>query len=143
MRFDSHRVVHGAVLDAPAVTGTKAALHPTLAPDEICATIEIKINDVKPVMAGTRLCRIELVNRGTSLANLDARIHRDGVLVAQAHGNHAIFKPRPARVARGRPVRASSFCRKAAAGCSGWESGQTVDARERFRDVSGRCSVFC
>lgn len=97
MHFNPHRVVHGAVLYALADTGMGAALYPTLAPDEICATIEIKINYFKPVMAGTLLCRTELVNRGKSVANLEARIHLDGVLVAQANGNYAIFKPRPAR----------------------------------------------
>lgn len=94
--FNPHQVVHGAVLYALADTGMGAALYPTLAPGEICATIEIKINYFKPVPGGTLRCSTELVNRGKSVANLEARLYLDEVLVAQANGNYAIFKPRAA-----------------------------------------------
>jgi acyl-CoA thioesterase len=69
-------------------------LYPSLAPGELCATIEIKINYFKPVHGGTLSCRTTLVNRGRSVANLESRIESDGVLVAQANGNYAIFTPR-------------------------------------------------
>jgi acyl-CoA thioesterase len=91
--LNPHHVVHGAVLYALADTGMGAALYPTLEPGEICATIEIKINYFKPVAGGEVVCRTELVNRGRTVANLDARLHVDGVLVAQANGNYAIFRP--------------------------------------------------
>lgn len=92
--LNPHRVVHGAVLYALADTGMGAALYPTLAPGELCATIEIKINYFKPVHTGLLTCRTTLVNRGKAVANLEARITLDDVLVAQANGNYAIFKPR-------------------------------------------------
>ena len=95
--FNSAGMLHGGVCFTLADTAMGAALLPALEPDQRCATIEIKINYFKPVMAGTLLCRTELVNRGKSVANLEARIHLDAVLVAQANGNYAIFKPRPAR----------------------------------------------
>jgi len=92
--LNPHRVVHGAVLYAMADTGMGAALYPSLAPGELCATIEIKINYFKPVHAGTLSCATTVINRGRSVANLEARITSDGVLVAQANGNYAIFTPR-------------------------------------------------
>ena len=49
--LNPHNVVHGAVIYAMADTGMGAALYPTLAAGEICATIEIKISYFKPVVA--------------------------------------------------------------------------------------------
>lgn len=92
--LNPHRVVHGAVLFALADTGMGAALYPTLADGESCATIEVKISYFRPVTQGTLVCTTELVNRGRSVANLESRIRLDGVLVAQANGNFAIFRPR-------------------------------------------------
>jgi acyl-CoA thioesterase len=92
--LNPHRVVHGAVLYAMADTGMGAALYPSLAEDEICATIEIKINYFKPVSAGALSCVTQVVNRGRTVANLESRLFADGTLVAQANGNYAIFAPR-------------------------------------------------
>ncbi len=92
--LNPHQVVHGAVVYAMADTGMGAALYPTLAAGEICATIEIKINYFKPIAQGQLTCVTEVVNRGKTIANLESRIHLGGVLVAQANGNYAIFKPR-------------------------------------------------
>lgn len=94
--LNPHRVVHGAVLYALADTGMGAALYPTLADGEICATIEIKINYFKPVSAGRVDCVTQLVNRGRSVANLESRLSVGDTLVALANGNYAIFKPRTA-----------------------------------------------
>ena len=60
---------------------------------KICATIEIKINYFKPIVQGTLSCKTELVNRGKTVANLESRIYLGTVLVAQANGNYAIFRP--------------------------------------------------
>jgi acyl-CoA thioesterase len=96
--MNPHRVVHGAVVYALADTGMGAALYPTLAEGELCATIEIKINYFKPVQGGTLECVTELLNRGRTVANLESRVYLGEVLVAQANGNYAIFTPsrRPA-----------------------------------------------
>lgn len=93
--LNPHQVVHGAVVYAMADTGMGAALYPTLADGEICATIEIKINYFKPIAQGLLRCETALVNRGKTIANLESRIYLGEVLVAQANGNYAIFKPRP------------------------------------------------
>jgi len=89
-----HDVVHGAVMFALADTGMGVALYPTLAEDEICATIEVKINYFKPVASGLIRCVTELVSRGRTIANLDSRIFSGDTLIAQANGNYSIFMPR-------------------------------------------------
>jgi acyl-CoA thioesterase len=92
--LNPHRVAHGAVLYALADTGMGAALYPTLEAGEHCATVEIKMNYFRPVTAGTVVCIAELVNRGRTVANLDARLYVGERLVAQANGNFAIFPAR-------------------------------------------------
>ena len=92
--LNPHQVVHGAVVYAMADTGMGAALYPTLAGGEICATIEIKINYFKPVTRGQLSCVTTVVNRGKTIANLESKIYLAEVLVAQANGNYAIFTPR-------------------------------------------------
>lgn len=91
--LNPHRVVHGAVVYALADTGMGAALYPTLAKGEICATIEIKINYFKPIAGGRIECVTQIINRGKTVANLESRVVVDGRLVAQANGNYAIFLP--------------------------------------------------
>jgi acyl-CoA thioesterase len=91
--LNPHRVVHGAVLYALADTSMGLALYPSLAEGEICATIEIKINYFKPVHDGVVDCVTQVLNRGRSVANLESRLFVGDVLVAQANGNYAIFKP--------------------------------------------------
>ena len=94
--LNPHGVVHGAVLYALADTGMGAAVYTTLEPGDICATIEIKINYFKPVSAGVVTCKTVLINRGKTVANLDSKLYVDNVLVGQANGNYAIFRPRRA-----------------------------------------------
>ena len=94
VHLNPHRVVHGAIVYAMADTGMGAALYPTLAEGEICATIEIKINYFKPIAEGQLSCVTELVNRGKTIANLESRIYVRQLLIAQANGNYAIFTPR-------------------------------------------------
>ena len=84
------------VIYALADTGMGSALYPTLAAGEICATIEIKINYFKPIATGHLVCNTQVVNRGKTVANLESRIYLEKVLVAQANGNYAIFRPRNA-----------------------------------------------
>ncbi len=91
--LNPNKVVHGAVIFAMADVGMGAAVHPTLAAGEMCATVEIKINYFKPVHDGELVCTTTLVNRGKTLANLDAVVHRGELLVAKANGTYAIFRP--------------------------------------------------
>ncbi len=87
-------VLHGAILYALADVGMGAALSVTLAGGELCATIAITMNYFKPVRAGQRIrCRTEMVNRGKRVANFRSMLEVDGVRVASADGNYAIFVP--------------------------------------------------
>jgi acyl-CoA thioesterase len=93
---DYHRnstgMVHGGVLFTLADTSMGAALYPMLDSTEICATIEIKINYFKPVTDGTLVCTSEIINRGKTVANLEACVYAGEVLVAKANGSFSIFK---------------------------------------------------
>lgn len=91
--MNPHRVVHGGVLYAMADTGMGAALYPSLAPGELCATIEIKIAYFKPVASGRIECRTRVTHRGRRTAHLESDLLLDGALVARATGSYAIFKP--------------------------------------------------
>jgi acyl-CoA thioesterase len=90
--LNSTGVVHGGVLFTLADTAMGAALYPTLDPTEICATIEIKINYFKPVTSGKIICISEIVNRGKTIANLEACVYAGDILVAKANGSFSIFK---------------------------------------------------
>jgi len=95
VHFNSSGIVHGAVLFALADTGMGAALHATLEAGEGLATVELKINYFTPVRGGELICTSQVVNRGRTLANLESSIHLEGVLVARANGNFAIFARSP------------------------------------------------
>jgi acyl-CoA thioesterase len=86
-------VAHGAVLYALADTGMGAALYPTLAAGELCATIEIRIAYFKPVASGEVVCTTQIVSRGKAVAHLESSLHVADRLVARAVGSFAIFTP--------------------------------------------------
>jgi acyl-CoA thioesterase len=103
LHFNSASIVHGGVLFTLADTAMGAALYPTLGPGEGCATIEIKINFFKPVVAGAVVCTAEIVSKGV-VASLEACVCVDEVLVAKT-ATFAVFrrkhaaKPNPRRAA--------------------------------------------
>jgi acyl-CoA thioesterase len=97
-------VVHGGVLFTLADTAMGAALFSTLEPDELCATIEIKIGYFKPVLEGSLVCTAELVNKGKSIASLEASIHQGEVLVSKASGTFTIYRRKTDAGLAGPPV---------------------------------------
>jgi acyl-CoA thioesterase len=90
--LNSTGVVHGGVIFTLADTGMGAVLYRTLLADEICATIEIKINYFKPVRHGLMVCTSDIVNRGKTVANVESCVYSGEVLVAKANGSFSIFK---------------------------------------------------
>ena len=86
-------VLHGAVLYAMADSGMGAAVSPTLAAGELCATIEIKMTYFKAIVRGEVVCRTQLVNRGKRVAYLESSLYAGEVLLAKASGTYAIFTP--------------------------------------------------
>ena len=91
--FNSSGVVHGGAVFTLADTGMGAAIIPGLQEGERCATIEIKINYFKPIVAGVLTCNTEVINRGKSVVHLESCVYSAGVLVAKASGNYAVFRP--------------------------------------------------
>ncbi|MEJ6022853.1 PaaI family thioesterase [Ramlibacter sp. PS4R-6] len=93
---DKHRngtgVAHGGVLFTLADTAMGAALYNSLEPGEICATIEIKIGYFKPVFDGPLVCEAVVLNKGKSIASLEATIHNGEQLVSKATGTFSIFR---------------------------------------------------
>ena len=59
---------------------------------EICATIEIKIGYFKPVFEGTLVCEATVLNKGKSVASLEAVIRNGEQLVSKASGTFSIFR---------------------------------------------------
>ncbi|WP_284617992.1 PaaI family thioesterase [Aquabacterium humicola] len=91
LHLNSSGVVHGGVLFTLADTGMGAALFSALARGERCATVEAKINYFRPVRGGTLQCRSRIVNRGRTLASLEAVLSVDDNAVATAHATFAII----------------------------------------------------
>jgi len=91
--LNPHHVVHGGVPYTMADTGMGAALYPSLAEGELCATIEIKIAYFRPITTGRLVCRTRVTHRGRRTAHLESDILCDDRLVAKATGSYAIFTP--------------------------------------------------
>lgn len=92
--FNPIGVMHGGVPFSLADTGMGAALWSLLGPDEACATIEIKINYMRPVTAGRLDAVTTVLRRGKTTAVMESKVSCGAHLVAIALGTYAIF-PRP------------------------------------------------
>lgn len=91
--MNPYGVLHGGVLFSIADTCMGAALYSRLEAGEICSTIEIKINFLRPVGAGTLTCESQVVHRGRTTALLEATVYNEGKMAARAQGTFAI-RPR-------------------------------------------------
>lgn len=89
--MNPHGLVHGAVLYALADTGMGGALTSLLDNGEICSTIEIKINYLRPWRSGTLRCDTRVISRGRTTAALQSDLF-DGEErhLAMATGTFAI-----------------------------------------------------
>lgn len=94
--FNFQGVVHGGALFTLADTGMGAALYPTLAPGEGCATIEIKINYFRAVRGGEVVCRSQVVHRGRTTAAIESTLSVGDTVVGKATGTFAITQARAA-----------------------------------------------
>ncbi len=90
--LNPHKVVHGGVLYSMADTGMGAAAYTKLNNNEICATIEVKINYFKAVKGGNLICNTKVVHQGKKVVVLDSEIINDGQIVAKALGTYSIFE---------------------------------------------------
>lgn len=101
---NTNGVVHGGVLFTLADTAMGAALFSTLDPDELCATIEIKIGYFKPVLEGDLVCTAEVLNKGRSIASIEASVFAGEVLVSKSSGTFTIFRRKTDAGLAGPPV---------------------------------------
>ncbi|NVM19963.1 MAG: PaaI family thioesterase [Candidatus Lokiarchaeota archaeon] len=90
--LNPHKVVHGGVLYSMADTGMGAAAYTILGKNELCATIEIKINYFKAIKAGVLTCNTNVIHQGKKLVTMDSEVLNDGQIVAKALGTYSIFK---------------------------------------------------
>jgi acyl-CoA thioesterase len=86
-------VVHGGALFTLLDTCLGAALMQRLEAGEICATLQISMNFLKPVFAGTVECRARVVSKGKRIGNVRGELYVDEKLVGTADGNFAIMQP--------------------------------------------------
>lgn len=91
--LNPHKVVHGGVLYSMADTGMGAAAYTNLGKNELCATIEIKINYFKAVKAGMLTCNTKVIHQGKKIVTMDSEIINDEQIVAKALGTYSIFTP--------------------------------------------------
>ncbi|MEW6203162.1 MAG: PaaI family thioesterase [bacterium] len=87
-----NKVVHGGVLFSLADTGMGAALASLLKDNELCASIEIKMNFLLPVSGGTITANTRVVHKGSRIAVLESEIiNKEGARIAVATGSFFIF----------------------------------------------------
>jgi acyl-CoA thioesterase len=90
--FNPHKVLHGGAIYAMVDTGMGGAVYSCLNPEEICATVEIKIVYLAPVTSGLVTCDTKVVHRGKRIAILESEVRNDERLVAKATGTYSIFE---------------------------------------------------
>jgi len=86
-----HGVLHGGVIYSMADFGMGAAVYSTLADEELCATVEIKISYFSGVKAGRLVCDSEVIDRRRRIATIESEIRNGGELVAKALGTFYIY----------------------------------------------------
>ena len=84
-------VVHGGALFTLVDTCLGAALMQRLETGEICATLQISMNFLKPVFKGTVECKAHVVSKGKRVANVRGELFVSDKLVGTADGNFAIM----------------------------------------------------
>ena len=86
-----HGVLHGGVIYSMADFGMGAAVYSTLADEELCATVEIKISYVSAVKAGRLICDSEVIERRSRIAIIESEVKNGDELVAKALGTFYIY----------------------------------------------------
>jgi len=94
--FFNHRggVVHGGVIFSLVDTGTAAAVHTVMDPDEVCSTIELTITYLRAVRSGRLVCESRVLRRGNRVVFLEAEVFNDGELVAKGLGTYYVTRGR-------------------------------------------------
>ena len=93
--LNPHGVLHGGAVYVMVDYSMGGATMSVLPPDQICATIEIKISYLAGVTGGTLTADTSILKHGRRVVFLESKVvDDDGRLVAAATGSFAVF-PRP------------------------------------------------
>jgi len=90
--LNNYGTVHGGAIYTMADACSGAAAFFALGEDELCRTIELKINYFRPVLTGELICEAKVVNKSSNLATSEAEITSNGQLIAKALGTFFIQK---------------------------------------------------
>lgn len=91
--LNPHGVLHGGAVYTMVDYSMGSATMSVVAADEICATIEIKINYLAGVRDGRLTATTEVLKRGRKVVFLESRVRDEaGKLVATASGSFAVIK---------------------------------------------------
>ena len=85
-------VVHVGALFTLVDTAMGASLMRRLEEGEICATLQISMNFLRPVVGGAVECEARVVNKGRRFANVRGELYVQKKLVGTADGNFAIMR---------------------------------------------------
>jgi acyl-CoA thioesterase len=92
-----HKSVHGGVIYSLADIGMGVALFSLLEAGEQCATIEIKVNYLKPAYVDNLSCQARVIQKGRNIAVLEADVKDNTILIAKALGTFSIFMKKETR----------------------------------------------
>jgi len=95
--LNKHKFVHGGVIYSIADISMGVAVYSTLKQGEETATIEIKINYLKPAATKILYCETHIIQKGKNIAVLEAEVKSDDILIAKALGSFSIFKSKGER----------------------------------------------
>ncbi len=95
--LNNYGTVHGGALFTIADACSGAAAFFALGENEICRTVELKINYFRPVTTGELICEAKMANKSSNLATVDSEITNNGQLIAKTLGTYFIQKIDPER----------------------------------------------
>jgi acyl-CoA thioesterase len=94
--FNPGGIAHGGIAFTLADSAMGAAVYTLLEPGQRCATIELKINYLQPVIEGHTTATATVVTKRRHTAVVTAEVHdHHGELVAIAQGTFAVIHPTP------------------------------------------------
>jgi acyl-CoA thioesterase len=83
-------VLHGGIPYSMADTGMGVAIYKSLEKGQRCATIEIKITYLRPVVSGRLICETQVIQRGRRFAFVESEVRNADRIVAKATGTFVI-----------------------------------------------------
>ncbi len=90
--LNKRKIVHGGVIYSMADISMGIAVYSTLKKEEETATIEIKINYLKPTNKKVLICEARVIQKGKQIAVIEAEIKADENMIAKAIGTFSIIR---------------------------------------------------